>query len=54
MWSDAKGSYLASLTMHFHPVREVEVAVRPIRIRLLHHNTFDTYFMDEWLAEHRR
>lgn len=36
LWSTAKEGYLASLTKHFHPVRHVEVAIRPMEIRLAH------------------
>jgi hypothetical protein len=37
MWADARGSDLASLTTSLHPVREVDVAVRPLEVRFLHY-----------------
>jgi hypothetical protein len=40
-WADTKASYLASLTTYFHPMRRVDVAVRPLEIRFLHYTKRD-------------
>jgi hypothetical protein len=55
MWMHAKTAYLNALTRHFHPVRHVDVAVRPIDIRFLYVEKWNNsdHQLEEWSPSRR-